>query len=71
MRTDTEISHDGFSILFRHMDMVEAERFLTLVQREKFDYTKWREDLLEDLTIEEISAAAMKYVQAQENKTLA
>ena len=67
MRTDTEIHHEGFSILFQHMEMIEAERFLTLVQREKFDYTKWRGNLLEDLTIDEISARAMKYVQSQEN----
>jgi hypothetical protein len=70
MRTDTEIRYEGFSILFRYMDIVEAERFLTLIQREKFDYTTWREDLLEDLTIEEISARAMKYVHAQEQDAL-
>jgi hypothetical protein len=70
MRTDTEISYDGFSILFRYMDMIEAERFLTLIQREKFDYTHWREDLLEDLTIEEISARAMNYVRSQEEGAL-
>jgi hypothetical protein len=66
MRTDTEISHDGFTILFRHMDIVEAERFITLVQRDHFDYTTWRESLFEDLSIEEISARAMAYVTAQE-----
>lgn len=65
MRTDTEISHEGFSVLFRHMDIVEAERFLTLVQREKFDYTQWRDNLLEELTLEEISARAMTYVTSQ------
>ncbi len=65
MRTDTEISYEGFSVLFRHMDIIEAERFLTLVQREHFDYTQWREDLLEDLPLEEISARAMAYVTSQ------
>ncbi|RLC13570.1 MAG: hypothetical protein DRI57_15990 [Deltaproteobacteria bacterium] len=68
MRTDTEISYEGFSVLFRYMDMIEAERFLTLVQREKFDYTQWRADILEDLTIEEISTLAMKYVRSQEKQ---
>ena len=64
MRTDTEISYDGFTILFRHMDMVEAERFITLVQRDHFDYTTWRESLFEELSIEEISTRAMTYVTA-------
>ncbi len=66
MRTDTEISHDGFTILFRHMDIVEAERFITLVQRDHFDYTTWRESLFEDLSLEEISARAMAHVTTQE-----
>jgi hypothetical protein len=66
MRTDTEITHDGFTILFRHMNIVEAERFITLVQRDHFDYTTWRESLFEDLSLEEISARAMAYVTAQE-----
>lgn len=66
MKTDTEISYEGFSILFKYMDMIDAERFITLLQREKFDYTRWREHLFEDLTIEEISARAMEYVRAQE-----
>jgi hypothetical protein len=66
MRTDTEIRYDGFTILFRHMDMVEAERFITLVQRDHFDYTTWRESLFEDLSLEEISARAMAYVTKQE-----
>ena len=65
MRTDTEIRYEGFTILFKYMELIDAERFITLLQREKFDYTRWREHLLEDLTIEEISARAMKYVRGQ------
>ena len=48
--------------------MVDAERFITLLQREKFDYTRWREALFEDLTIEELSARAMAYVTVQEQR---
>ena len=29
---------------------VEAERFIALIQREPFDYTKWRQELDEDLS---------------------
>jgi len=38
---------------------IEAERFIALIQREPFDYTKWRQGLDEDLPIEEISKKAM------------
>jgi hypothetical protein len=29
-----------------------------LIQREPFDYTKWQDDLFEEMTIEEISEKA-------------
>lgn len=35
------------------------ERFVYLMNKEPFDYTKWREDLYEGLSVREISALAM------------
>jgi hypothetical protein len=34
-----------------------------LIQREPFDYTKWQENLFEDMTIEELSKKADEYVK--------
>ncbi len=59
MITDTEIKIKGIEILARHLGDVEAERFIALIQRETFDYTDWRKDIAEDLSIEEISKNAM------------
>ena len=59
MTTDTEIKVKGVKILTQHLGDVEAERFIALIQREPFDYTKWRQGLYEDLSIEEISQKAM------------
>jgi hypothetical protein len=59
MMTDTEIRLKGLEILARHLGDIEAERFIALIQREPFDYTKWRQGLDEDLSIEEISKKAM------------
>ncbi len=59
MITDTEIKVKGIQILAEYLGEVEAERFIALIQREPFDYTKWRENLDEDLSIEEISQKAM------------
>jgi len=39
---------------------VGAERFIALIQREPFDYTKWQRSLWEGLSVEEISRNAMK-----------
>ncbi|MFM2197572.1 MAG: hypothetical protein RLZZ505_1004 [Verrucomicrobiota bacterium] len=59
MMTDTEIRVKGVAVLTDSLGSVEAERFITLILREPFDYTKWRRDLFEDRSIQEISAAAM------------
>ncbi len=59
MMTDTEIRLKGVRVLAEHLGDVEAERFIALIQREPFDYTKWRQGLDEDLSIEEISKKAM------------
>lgn len=59
MITDTEIKSKGFQLLVSHLGDVEAERFIALIQREPFDYTKWRQGLDEELSLEEISRKAM------------
>ena len=59
MITDTEIKTKGMHLLAQYLGDVEAERFIALIQREPFDYTKWRQDMGEDLGIEEISRNAM------------
>lgn len=58
MITDTEIRIKGIDTLTKFLGDVEAERFISLIQREPFDYTKWRRNLDEDLPIKEISKRA-------------
>jgi len=48
-------------ILAEHPGKVEAERFIALIMREPFDYTKWQENLWPDKTVKQISEAAMNY----------
>ena len=59
MITDTEIKLKGLKILAKYLGDVEAERFVALIQRESFDYTKWRQGLDENFAIEDISKKAM------------
>jgi hypothetical protein len=61
MRTDTEIRVEGLRALVAAMGPVEAERFVTLVVREAFDYTEWRQTLWEGESVAAISAAAMAH----------
>ena len=59
MITDTELRLQGITVLAEALGSVEAERFVALIQREPFDYTKWRQGKWNDLSIDEISERAM------------
>jgi hypothetical protein len=61
MKTDTLIRNEGMEILSKYLGLVEAERFIMLIQKEPFDYTKWQEKLFEDMTVEELSKKAAEF----------
>lgn len=61
MKTDTEIKIEGTKALIKAMGTVEAERYIALIARERFDYTVWRLSILPEGSIEEISKVAMQY----------
>jgi len=63
MKTGAEIRMKGMQALIGALGLVEAERFLAAVSRDKFDYTEWRKLGLPVMTIEEISAAANKLAE--------
>lgn len=60
MITDTEIRVKGVQILAQYLGDIEMERFIALIQREPFDYTKWRQNIDDDESIEGISKKAMQ-----------
>jgi len=64
MITDTEIRAAGVRALVAALGDVQAEKFIALIQREPFDYTKWQQSLWPDKSVEEVSQAAMKQRQA-------
>ena len=59
MITDTEIKSKGVQILATHLGDVEMERFIALIQREPFDYTKWHQNMDNNMSLEELSRKAM------------
>lgn len=69
MRTDNIIKREGFEALFEKLDLVEAERFIALIKRDNFDYTEWRKNLWEDMTVEELSAKAMNHYRKKMDKS--
>lgn len=59
MITDAELRLKGIRALAQSLGDIEAERFVALIQREPFDYTRWRQDKWTDMSIDEISEKAM------------
>ena len=63
MLTDTEIKIKGTRVLMESLGEIEAERFIALMQREPFDYTKWQRSLWVDKTVKDISSDAMRFLE--------
>ena len=59
MITDEEIKLEGMKALVEVLGNVQAERFISLIMRALFDYTKWQQKLWVNHTIADISRAAM------------
>lgn len=58
MDSTMEIMNRGMNCLIQQMGVVEAEKFISIINREKFDYTKWRQNLFEGMTLDEINEEA-------------
>jgi hypothetical protein len=57
--TDTEVKQKGLGALLDALGEVDAERFITLLNRDPFDYTTWQRSLFENMDINQISKKAM------------
>ena len=68
MKSDTVLRSDAMKILSKHLGLVEAERFIALILREPFDYTKWRQDLFQDVPLDRFLDDAMKFRESLEEK---
>jgi len=61
MRSDALIKSDGMRVLAENLGIVEAERFITLVLRESFDYTEWQRTLYGDINVNELYARITEF----------
>ena len=60
--------NEGMKCLVQTLGEVNAERFITQVIREPFDYTKWQKDLFTGMSVEEINKAAVEYSEERPRK---
>ena len=65
MITDEELKVKGVRALIAALGDVQAERFVSLLTRAPFDYTKWQASLWPDVGVEQLSREAMQMRAAQ------
>ena len=58
--TDTVLKQSMMKHLRDNFGHVQTERFISLIIKEPFDYTKWQENLYDGMSIEELSRKAME-----------
>jgi len=61
MKSDTMIRYEGMKLLREKMGLIEAEKFVTLIKREPFDYTDWQRKLWQGKSVDEIFEAAKQF----------
>jgi hypothetical protein len=60
MYAEMALRSEGMKVLVNGLGRVEAERFISLIIREPFDYTEWQRTLFNDMSVKELSDLAMK-----------
>jgi hypothetical protein len=61
MKTEAEIRRAGMQALITTLGLVEAERFMMAVSRDRLNYTEWRRQGLPEIPLDELAQAANRY----------
>jgi hypothetical protein len=65
MKADIVIRVEAMDALIAALGEVDAERFISMISRDKFDYTEWRRNrLCKGMTLDEIYDDAAAYGKA-------
>ena len=57
---DAVLSARCMDVLVSNVGLLETERFIAHLSRESMDYTKWRQDQFDDVSLEELAAETQK-----------
>ena len=61
MASDIEVLDRGISCLIDGLGTIDTERFVSLLVRERFDYTEWQRRRFDDVDEKELFEAAVAY----------
>lgn len=59
--SNAEIMDRGINCLIEKLGTVNAERFISVLIQEKFDYTKWQRDRFDKMSSDDFNNEAVKY----------
>jgi len=63
MKTEAEIRMAGMQALIDALGLVEAERFMMAVSRDRFNYTEWRRHGLPEISLDVLAQTANRYAE--------
>jgi len=63
MASNMEVMDKGISCLLEKLGVVETEQFISVIIREKFDYTKWQQQKFDKMSSDEFQDAAVAYTK--------
>ena len=59
--TEAEVRQNAMNCLIKHLGIIDTERFISSLLRERFDYTEWRQKNLVDMDLETLNKEAVEY----------
>jgi hypothetical protein len=59
MKTDALLREEAMDVLIDKLGEVDAERFISIIKSDTFDYTEWQRNLWKGKSIDEIYAMAV------------
>ena len=65
MRADSVVRLEAMDVLITALGAVDAERFISMIKRDTFDYPEWQRKLWNNKSIEEIHALATEHEKNQ------
>ncbi len=68
MNNTAELMDKGFACLTDKLGVIDAERFVSIIKYENFDYTLWRRTFFDQMSLEQISDNAVAYAEKHEHK---
>ena len=55
--SDVALSAHCMDVLVRNVGLLETERFIAHLSRERMDYTEWRQGQFDDMSLEDLARA--------------